>query len=187
MARTILERNDAIPLLAEAFRIWGFEGASLARITQKTGLGKGSLYNFFPGGKEEMAEAVLAQIDDWFARHIFEPLEAGEPEAAIAGMLKATGDYFHSGNRICLVGAFALDETRSRFAMAIRDYFTRWITALAGALERLGHQRARAVEMAEEAVLAVQGALVLARATADAGCFARTITRLERAMTAPPG
>lgn len=179
MARTLLERADAIPLLGEAFRTWGFEGASLARITEKTGLGKGSLYNFFPGGKEEMAEAVLAEIDGWFEAHVFAPLSTGEPLAAMAQMLKATGDYFRSGNRICLVGAFALDETRSRFAIAINSYFSRWMAALAGALERSGRPRLEAEALAEETVLAIQGALVLSRATDDPGIFQRTLIRLE--------
>ncbi|MDU6377660.1 MAG: helix-turn-helix domain-containing protein, partial [Bradyrhizobium sp.] len=51
--RTLHERADVIPLIAEVFREFGFEGTSLSRITEKTALGKGSLYHFFPGGKEE--------------------------------------------------------------------------------------------------------------------------------------
>ena len=55
MARVIAEREDVIPLLGEVFRTYGFEGASLARISEGTKLGKGSIYHFFPGGKEEFA------------------------------------------------------------------------------------------------------------------------------------
>ena len=66
MARTVAERSDVIPVLAEIFREHGFEGASLSIIGEKTGLGKGSLYHFFPGGKEEMAASVLHEIDTWF-------------------------------------------------------------------------------------------------------------------------
>jgi len=51
MARTVAERADIVPKLGEIFREHGFEGASLALIGQKTGLGKSSLYHFFPGGK----------------------------------------------------------------------------------------------------------------------------------------
>jgi AcrR family transcriptional regulator len=61
--RTLYERADVVPLLAEIFRELGFEGATLSRITERTGIGKGSLYHFFPGGKEEMAAAVLAEVD----------------------------------------------------------------------------------------------------------------------------
>jgi AcrR family transcriptional regulator len=81
----------------------------MSRITARTGLGKGSLYHFFPGGKEEMAAVVLADVDDWFERNIFAPLRDGEPAAAIASMWRDVDAYFQSGGRVCLVGAFALD------------------------------------------------------------------------------
>src|SRR5476649_1575217 len=74
MARTIAERDDVVPMLAEVFRLHGFEGASLARICEGTGLGKGSIYHFFPGGKEEMADAVLAEIGAWFRDQVYAPL-----------------------------------------------------------------------------------------------------------------
>ena len=51
MARTVAERSDVLPLLAEVFREHGYEGASLSLISKATGLGKGSLYHFFPGVK----------------------------------------------------------------------------------------------------------------------------------------
>ena len=76
MARQVAERSDTIPALANVFRTYGFDGASLAVITEHTGLGKGSLYNFFPRGKEEMAEAVLDEVDGWFRSEVFEPLRA---------------------------------------------------------------------------------------------------------------
>lgn len=73
--RALTDRASAISALAEAFREHGFEGATLATLSKATGLGKGSLYNFFPGGKEEMMDAVLENIDGWFANAIFAPLE----------------------------------------------------------------------------------------------------------------
>ena len=70
MARTIAERPDAVLALANTFRLHGFEGASLSVISAETGLGKGSLYNFFPGGKEEMARAVLDEVNTWFRTRV---------------------------------------------------------------------------------------------------------------------
>ena len=78
--------------------------------------------------------------------------------------------------------AFALDETRSRFAIAINSYFSRWINALAGALERRGHARPEATALAEDVVLAIQGALVLARATDDPPLFQRPLARLAQRL-----
>jgi len=177
--RTFNERPDVIPLIAEAFRDFGYEGASLSRITERTNLGKGSLYNFFPGGKEDMAKAVLEDVDSWFERQIFHPLRTDRPDIAIARMWEAVDSYFRSGARICLVGAFALDETRDLFANAISRYFSRWIASLRDALIRDGWSRAKAEACAEDVVLGIQGALVLARATRNKAIFARAMARLK--------
>ena len=109
-----------LPLLAEVFR----EQASKAPRSPSANApaSKGSLYHFFPGGKEEMAAEILADVDAWFIRD-FKPLERDEPARAIAAMWKSVDDYFRSGRRVCLIGAFALDETRDRFAKAIKKRF----------------------------------------------------------------
>ena len=160
----------------EVFREYGFDGASLAVIGERTGLGKGSLYHFFPGGKEEMAAAVLKEIDEWFEAEVYRPLrEAIDPRAAIDGMIGAVDAYFRSGRRICLVGAFALDNVRDRFATAVKGYFTEWRAALASALERAGSPPDQARALSEETVIAIQGALVLARALDEPSVFSRAL------------
>ena len=178
--KLIRERADVLPVLTEVFRTHGYEGTSLALISQQTGLGKGSLYNFFPGGKEEMAAAVLAEIDGWFEREVFGPLRSAEdPGQAVADMLGAVEAYFQSGRRICLVGAFALNDARDRFAGQIRGYFARWRDALADALGRQGRTAEAATGLAEAALAAIQGGLVLARALDDPGAFQRTVARVR--------
>lgn len=184
MARRVAERADVLPALAEVFREHGYEGASLGLIGQRTNLGKGSLYHFFPGGKAEMAEAVLSDIAAWFETEVFTPLARAEtgacaPEEAIAAMLRAVDGYFQSGRRICLVGAFALADTRDRFAAQVDAYFARWTGALAKALQGAGLAPEAAAELAEDAVLRIQGALVLARARGEPAVFSRGLRRLE--------
>ncbi len=77
----------------------------MSAVSTATGLGKGSLYNFFPGGKDEMLQAVLAHIESWFESRIFLPLErARNPEEAVPHMLKEVTANFHSGAKACLVG-----------------------------------------------------------------------------------
>lgn len=182
-ARKTIDRGAALPLLAEVFRSHGFEGASLSLISERTGLGKGSLYNFFPGGKEEMAGAVLADIDGWFETNIFAPLRSGpDPRMAIADTLTAVESYFHSGRRVCLVGALALGDSRDRFAGAVRNYFVAWTEALASALARTGMPAAEANAIAEDAVSIVQGALVLARALDTPAVFDRALKRLRNRL-----
>ncbi|MES2069225.1 MAG: TetR/AcrR family transcriptional regulator [Pseudomonadota bacterium] len=181
MAKLIAERADVIPQLAEIFRTYGFEGASLARITEGTKLGKGSIYHFFPGGKEEMAGAVLAEIDGWFRLRVFAPLRE-EPSAAqgIGRMFDEVQRYFLSGRKVCLVGVFALGNERDRFAAAVKAYFKDWAEALAAALARAGRDPASAADLAEDVVAGIQGGLVLARALNQPKAFARTLERLQQ-------
>lgn len=180
MPKIVAERSDVIPALAEVFREHGFEGASISMITEKTGLGKGSLYHFFPCGKEEMAAAVLRDIDEWFVNQVFQPLRtADNPRSAIIGMFASIIEYFRSGRRVCLVGAFALDNARDRFSKLVRDYFVEWRTALTSALRNGGCPDLEAMALSEEAVIAIQGALVLARALDEPAVFERALNRVQ--------
>ena len=74
--RTAADRRDVVPLLAGVFGDHGWNGSSLSLISSRTGLGKGSLYHFFPRGKTEMAEAVLDDVDMWFQVNVFAPLQS---------------------------------------------------------------------------------------------------------------
>ena len=186
MRRIAPDRADLLSIIGEVFREHGYEGASLALIGTATGLGKGSLYHFFPSGKEEMAAAVIAHIDGWFEENVFVPLQdSSQPQAGIERMLEATDSYFRSGRRVCLIGAFALDESRDLFAKAIKSYFGRWVTHLSEALTRAGHSPAKADELAEETVAAIQGALTLARAFDDTAVFSRALRRARARLEAP--
>ena len=180
MARIVAERSDTIIPLAEIFREYGYEGASLALIGKATGLGKGSLYHFFPGGKEEMVQAVLAEIENWFDRTIYAPLREGtDVNGAIDAMLDGVTDYFKSGRRVCLVGALAVSNTRDRFSKAIRGYFESWVDALRSALVRQGRSDHQAGALSEDAVLSIQGAIILSRALDDPAVFQRAIDQVR--------
>jgi AcrR family transcriptional regulator len=180
MVRLVAERSDTLAPLAEVFREYGYEGASLALIGKATGLGKGSLYHFFPDGKEEMVRAVLSEIGQWFEDAVYAPLRDGsDADTAIEAMLDAVTTYFRSGRRVCLVGALAVSSTRDRFSEAIRGYFLDWVEALRLALVRQGREEDHARALAEDAVLSIQGAIVLSRSLDDPGVFERAIGQLR--------
>jgi TetR/AcrR family transcriptional repressor of lmrAB and yxaGH operons len=146
-------------------------------------LGKGSLYNFFPGGKEEMMDAVLADIDGWFCATIFAPLERpGDPATAIRSMMDEVTAYFRSGRRVCLVGWVGMSSSRDAFASRVRDYFARWISALAHCLEAGHVPLSQAQPLAEEAVCGIQGAIILSRALGEEAAFGRIIGRHEAVL-----
>lgn len=176
-------RTELLAALSEVFRAHGYEGATLALISEATGLGKGSLYNFFPGGKEQMADEVLASIDRWFVDNIYTPLRTSpDAKLGIAQMYAATDDYFRSGQRVCLVGVVALGASRDLFGEKVKVYFAGWVDALAAALRRLGEDKGPARRKAEHAVLEIQGALVIARALDDPKVFSRALAESERRL-----
>ncbi|CAN5321103.1 TetR/AcrR family transcriptional regulator [soil metagenome] len=173
-------RENILAALSEVFRAYGYEGATLALISDATGLGKGSLYNFFPRGKEQMADEVLTSIERWFVDRIYTPLRnAPDPAKGIAAMYAATDAYFRSGQRVCLVGVVALGASRDIFGEKVKTYFIGWVDALAAALRRLGDDKAEARRKAEHAVLEIQGALVIARALDDPKVFSRALKESE--------
>ena len=185
MVRQVTEKSDVIPLLGEIFREHGFAGTSLSEITRRTGLGKSSLYHFFPQGKQEMAEAVLDDVAAWFEVNVFMPLRAGKnPETSIDKMFKQVDDYFYSGKRICLVGVFALDDTRDLFAARVNAYFSSWTKALIVALKHRDLSAKEARESAEDVVAGIQGALVLARSQDNPRIFTRSLKRLRYRLLA---
>jgi TetR/AcrR family transcriptional repressor of lmrAB and yxaGH operons len=188
MARSIAERADVLPQLAEVFRVHGYEGATLALISEATGLGKGSLYNFFPGGKEQMAMEVLTSIDQWFVDNIYAPLRAStDPAEGIADMFAAVDDYFRSGQR----GVSGWRSGAWRLARPIRrqgqNLFRRLDRCACSALRRLGDDRTAARQKAEQAVLEIQGALVLTRALDDIKVFARALADSRKRLMNIPG
>lgn len=152
-------------------------------LSKATGLGKGSLYNFFPGGKEEMMDAVLADIDSWFATSIFSPLEqAQSPASAITAMIDDVTGYFRSGGRVCLVGSIGLGSSGNAFATRTTGYFARWISALSRCLEIGCVPLPLAMQLAEETVSGIQGAIVLARALNEEAAFIRIVRRHHAAL-----
>ncbi|WP_258046895.1 LmrA/YxaF family transcription factor [Sphingomonas folli] len=125
-------------------------------------------------------DAVLADIDGWFQAHLFDPLERSpDPAAAIRSMMAEVTRYFHSGQRVCLVGWVSLGASGDTFAPRVAGYFARWIAALSACLARGGVAAAPARALAEETVGAIQGAIVLSRALDDRAAFGRIVGRHE--------
>jgi hypothetical protein len=137
------ERSGAVPLLAEVFRTYGFEGASLARISEGTGLGKGSIYNFSRAGKTRWPKPCSTRSTAGSAARCSRRCAAADVKQGVADMFKAVGRYFLSGRKVCLVGVFALGHERDRFAAQGASYFAEWVQALAAALQRGGRDQGR--------------------------------------------
>jgi TetR/AcrR family transcriptional repressor of lmrAB and yxaGH operons len=178
--KTVTERHEILPLIGEIFREHGYEGASFAIISSRTGLGKGSLYHFFPGGKKEMAEAMISLVDDWFEVEIFAGLRNHpEPRQSINAMFDAVVAYFRGGTRMCLLGVLAINGDRDLFSERIQGYFMHWIDALAQALMKVGFTVEQAHMLATDVVITIEGALLLSRGLQQEDIFTQAIARLR--------
>ena len=70
----IVSYKDLVDKLTDIFCEYGYDGTSLTILSQNTGLGRASLYYHFPGGKEEMANAVYEKISRDFTKLVLSPL-----------------------------------------------------------------------------------------------------------------
>jgi len=179
MPAPLMPREEVVRRLLEVFRGHGFDGASLAQLSKASGLGKSSLYHYFPGGKEDMARAVLEEVERWMAAHVLAPLAApGTPARRLARMVKALDELYDGGRAACLLGNMLVGDARRLFRKPLKDAFGAWIEALASVARDAGMSATPARLWAEETVLSIEGALVLARGLDDPEPFRRVLRRL---------
>ncbi len=150
------------------FRRQGYASTGLAQILAESGAPKGSLYHYFPGGKEALGEAAVALAAERMADTLTALAERHRtPEAflrayarTMAGWMEESG--FRSG---CPVATTLLETVPDspRLTAAGERALDRWIEIVAGVLARDGRGRAAARRQAQLVVAAMEGALLLAR------------------------
>jgi AcrR family transcriptional regulator len=183
----ILERS------AELFRRQGFTGTGVKQIVAEASAPFGSLYHFFPGGKEQLGEEVIRHSGALYGQLIdafFTPGCDAESAtraffAGAAQTLKETG-YADA----CPIATVALEVSSISESMrkACAEVFDGWIDAAAERLASSGLAPARSRELAISMLASLEGAFVLARAlrsteplrAAGDGAAARVAEALSR-------
>ena len=173
--------------LTEVFRTHGYEGASLSKISEATGLQRASLYHRFPGGKAEMADAVLSRAGEWLQAHALRPLtESGPPEERLREMARKLDEFYDGGRQSCLLDALSFGVEEGGIREHQRVAITAWVDAVASMLRESGLPPRTARERAEDAVIRIQGSLVMARASGDPKPFRRTLRNLPQDLLRKP-
>ncbi len=173
-------------MLTIAFRRHGKDGATIAVLETATGLRRNSLYHLFPGGKGEMVAAVLDHAAALMYERALKPLqESGSPKYRLTAMCRALDDFYCSGREPCLVGVLSLGVPEDLVQQQITRAVTGWIEMLASVIEEAGIPSRRARERAEEAVIAIQGALVVSKALGSEHAFKRLMKRLPDDLLQP--
>lgn len=190
MARKALIENDAlIDLLSATFRDVGYEAASLALLSEATGLKKASLYHRFPGGKEQMGLEVLQEAGRWLTEHVLGPLAGeGSPRERITAMARELDAFYRGGKQACLLNLLSstIGEA-SPFKASIRQMFEAFVDALASVVAEAGYSATTARDRAERGVALIQGSLVLARGLESTEPFRKALDALPGELLADMG
>lgn len=185
MARPVTVSDPVLlKALTDVFRDVGYEGASLAMLSDATGLKKASLYHRFPKGKEEMAGEVMRSVEVWLAERVLTPLRSkGPPEARVQAMIRDLDEFYSGGRQDCLLNMMSPPRGESGpFARPIKNAFKAWIEALAAVVADAGFDAETARLRAERAIAQLQGSLVLSRGMGTAAPFRRCLAHLEREL-----
>ena len=181
-----LSREQVVERLTRVLRRFGYDGASLAELSKATGLGKSSLYHYFPAGKDDMVRAVLEHLESELKETLFDPLRVQGPvRERLERMVETLDEYYRGGREACVLGNLVLGTSRTRFRRQLASIFDQWIDALAAALVDGGVPARVARERAEDAVVRIEGALILAGAMNDVAYFGRGLKQLPSELLAP--
>ncbi len=179
MARTVRVDDELIHArLAGVFRTSGYAGASLSALSEAAGLQRASLYHRFPEGKPAMATAVLTSLGEQLEEALA-PL-ASEPDVAegVAEMARRLAVTYQDGRMACALDTMTLAGAPEAVRAQAGRIAGRWVQALAAAAVRAGAGEQEANRRARQALVQIEGALVVARALADPTVFEQTLAGL---------
>lgn len=178
-----MSKEQVITKLIPVFRNYGYEGTTVSRLSEVTGLKKASLYHHFPGGKEEMAAAVLEYTGHWINENIFQPLKSEKPpREKVLAMCQGIDRFYQTGTEPCILSVMSVGEADNLFHKQLEQSLKRWIDNLTKVVEEAGIEPQIARERAEDAIMFIQGALVLVRVSQNTEPFNRAIAKLPQIL-----
>jgi AcrR family transcriptional regulator len=151
----------------------GAHPTAIADVLAHSGAPRGSAYHYFPGGRTQL----LCEAIDYASDHVAAGLDrATDAFQLLDGMIAKFREQlldsdFRAGCPVVAVAVEAGDPGRADSADAVRDRagaaFQRWIAQITQRLRGDGVPAPRAEELATLITTAVEGAVVVARATRD--------------------
>jgi AcrR family transcriptional regulator len=166
-------RDRIVDAAAELLRERGYAGTGLKAISEKAPAPFGSLYHFFPGGKEELAAAALRHAAGGYARQVDAVLnEAGDDLVAAvrlgfdrAAQLLVETDYADA----CPIATVALEvaSTNELLREVTANIFEGWLRGLEARFAAGGLDAAAARAFATLFLAALEGGFLLSRSAQD--------------------
>ena len=161
-------RDQIVETTCELLELQGYHATGLNQIIKESGSPKGSLYHYFPGGKEELAGEAVQRVGEAVLQRIRYNLAAvDDPADAIRGFMLLIAQNvelsgFRAGGPITTVAletASSSDELRA----VCHTIYEQWQAAFAEKLANTGVPIARARRLAALTVTAIEGGIILCR------------------------
>lgn len=165
-------RTRLVATTAALLQRQGYEGTSIKRILREAGATYGSLYHFFPDGKEELAAEALRYGAEDFADLLRRGLSSTEdPAGAVANCAVLLADSLRESDWTdgCPVAATALEIIgRSPLIQHASDEALRqWRGLIASKLKSGGLDEGPAAALACTVLSTLEGAELLSRVSGD--------------------
>ncbi len=154
---------------AELFRRQGYAGTGIKQILADANAPFGSLYHFFPGGKEQLGAATIRASGQLYGE-LFATIAMQAPDVATA-----VGDFFSGAAETltetdyadaCPIATVALEvsSTNEQLRDACADVFDSWIAGATQYFTACGIPLQRARELSLSMLCLLEGAFVFCRA-----------------------
>lgn len=182
-------RDRLLTAANELFRAQGFNGTSLSQIVKASKATTGSLYHFFPGGKDELTAEVLrtsgvayGNLVELVVRAAADPATGLDDAFAGAAELMLGTDFIDP----CPIGTIAREvasthEPLRRVALGVMES---WIEIFVAILIEAGVSNASSKRLAILTIASIEGAFVVARTMRDVAPFLEVGHALRDAIAA---
>ncbi|WP_424766858.1 TetR/AcrR family transcriptional regulator [Paenibacillus sp. sgz302251] len=166
-------RQAILGTAARLFFTQGYHATGLSQIIKESNSPKGSLYYYFPNGKEELAlECIVCTkhmvIEKWasvFAKHSD---AADAVQAFILDMADDAEKYDFEGYMpFSFWMAVETSSINEKLRNVCQDVFAAWQSVIGEYLQKTGMEQARSKEVAVVVVSLLEGALILALTNKD--------------------
>jgi AcrR family transcriptional regulator len=170
MGRRSDSRERMIEAARRLFRGGGYRGTALSDVLEASGAPRGSVYFHFPGGKEELGVEVAAMVGADMVRDVNrQAAKSKTPEELVARVIEHMADQLVGTDYVdgCSLAPMVLEMSRDSDALrqATNRALHDWEATLGARLAEKGLAPDRAPAIAGLTVSALEGALVLSRAS----------------------
>jgi AcrR family transcriptional regulator len=162
-------RERIVETTADLFRRQGYVATGIKQIVAEARAPFGSIYHFFPGGKEELGAEVIRSSGAMYLQLFAEIAIAATDvvDAVSTFFTEAAKDIDASDYEdACPIATVALEVASSSepLRQATADVFDSWLTAATEFFAAAGIERARARTLSFEMLSLLEGAFIFSRA-----------------------